>query len=121
MTEIAREAAEIRRLVPKLINAVSVTEKDMGWAGYYLTELSHALDAARRRAELAEAERDRLRALIADIEDCPRTRGTTFRADGKKSKHDTCSHGVVMYEDCFGCVHEHLLAALSESAEAKED
>ena len=48
-------------------------------------------------------------ALIAD--GCPRVHSFIYRIDGKHSKHDRCSHGIVMYDECMDCVVEAIRAA----------
>lgn len=77
---------------------------------------------ARLTAELAEARAEKEAAyavgFAAGIEaaaksatdGCDRKHATIFRADGVKSKHDQCRHGVVMYEDCIACEIEAIRA-----------
>jgi hypothetical protein len=56
-------------------------------------------------AQLTE-ERDRLRASLEAIV-CgtyPRPVGKSWFPDAGKSKHDQCTHGVMMYEVCENCL-----------------
>ena len=67
------------------------------------------------------AENERLLEVLKNIEELhiPRPLGKTFRRDGVASKHDTCAHGVLMYEECADCISEFVRAALS-SPDARE-
>lgn len=59
----------------------------------------------------------RLHGVLANIAnaDVPRPAHRLWRADGKSSKHDLCTHGLPMYEDCSSCVSEYARAALAEN------
>jgi hypothetical protein len=58
--------------------------------------------------EALQAELARVTAVLQSIAygDVPRPVGRVFRTDGANSKHDQCTHGIFMYEDCGGCVGE---------------
>lgn len=65
----------------------------------------------------AADEIEKLRAAVAVVAngDEPRPVGKVYRADGVHSKHDFCTHGNAMYEDCGQCVREYALAAIKDS------
>lgn len=44
--------------------------------------------------------------------DTPRPVGTVWRADGKLSKNDQCTHGEWMYDDCGACTAAYIDAFL---------
>jgi len=76
-----------------------------------------ALDGYRElgaRAARAEAEVERLRGYITRYlsGDYLRPVGKVFRDDGKPSKHDECTHGRAMWEDCESCIDEHFRPAV---------
>lgn len=58
----------------------------------------------------------RLHGVLANIAhaDVPRPAHKLWRADGKASKYDLCTHGVPFYEDCSSCVSDYARAALAE-------
>lgn len=71
------------------------------------------------RALLAlQAEADRMRGALEAIAegDEPRPTGKAWNTDGSPSKHDKCTHGVWMYEDCGQCVAEFARKALEGGA-----
>lgn len=43
--------------------------------------------------------------------------GSSYREDGKPSKHDRCIHDVWMYEACEGCIDAHITKALGKGSE----
>lgn len=45
----------------------------------------------------------------------PRPVGETFRDDGKPSKHDTCAHGLFMWESCENCIDAYFQSVLDET------
>ncbi len=49
--------------------------------------------------------------------DYDRPLGNRFRKDGSPSKHDTCKHGVAMWETCEACVEEHFRHVLVTAEE----
>lgn len=46
----------------------------------------------------------------------PRPIGKAWRADGKPSKNDKCTHDVWMYEDCGACIADFVDAVLKGDA-----
>lgn len=79
------------------------------------TPAAETRDEVGERIKALEAERDRLRdGIQAFLDgDVQRPVATVFRADGKPSKHDTCPHGVPMYEECEGCADVYFEALLA--------
>jgi hypothetical protein len=65
---------------------------------------------------MMDADAQRLRKRITDYlnGDYPRPAGETFRKDGVASKHDTCAHGLAMYECCENCIDAYFQAVLDE-------
>jgi hypothetical protein len=83
----------------------------------YQLSRAFAMHAAQARADalaVNDATVERLRAALAAIVegDVPRPVGKVYRGDGMPSKHDQCTHGVWMYDDCGNCVSDFALAAL---------
>lgn len=70
-----------------------------------------ATTVATLRARVTELEA----ALATIIDgDVPRPIGEYWFPDHKPSKHDKCTHGVWMYEDCGNCIAEFAIRARSE-------
>jgi hypothetical protein len=91
---------------------LAINSKGEKLNGYAQHETYIRADAVAALVSAAvDAERER---CYAAAENPDRPVGTVFRTDGKPSKHDTCVHGVVMYEDCGECVLVAILAGKGE-------
>lgn len=69
------------------------------------------------------SEREKLLELALEaIRDgnVPRPVRTPWRADGRPSKHDRCTHDVWMYEDCGSCISTYADSALRARAAGEE-
>ena len=71
----------------------------------------------------AERERDALREALQCIADGgePRPLGKSWFPDLRTSKHDQCTHGVWMYEDCGNCTSGYARAALTANHSAPQE
>lgn len=87
------------------------------------------LTRLREKRRDAEAERDALRARVAELEgalttllsgDYPRPLGERWRSDAEPSDHDRCVHGAMMNESCEACADAFIAAALTPSASPQE-
>lgn len=80
--------------------------------------------------ELAVNSHDDLQATISRLTEAlqtiadgdePRPLGKRYRSDGEPSKHDKCTHGQWMWEDCGSCVSEFARAFLATPAHSDAD
>lgn len=95
---VARVAKNLHRFV----------REDTGTPAVWSVE-GNMLTALRARVTELEA------ALATIIDgDVPRPIGEYWFPDHKPSKHDKCTHGVWMYEDCGNCIAEFAIRARSE-------
>lgn len=71
------------------------------------------------RGRLTEANEGLRKALeMISQGDEPRPLGKRYRDDGTPSKHDQCTHGSWMYEDCGSCICEFATAALATNSDS---
>ena len=112
-----RDALAARLAVPdddKLKDLLSILSAfgAVGTHSLLFRRAHHALTALRARVAGLEGA---LTTLLAG--DCPRPLGMRWRADGKPSSYDRCTHGAMMNETCKTCADAFIRAALSPSAQ----
>lgn len=84
-----------------------------------LRELTYENEFAAECGFAAADEIERLRAALETIAhgDVPRPVAVPWREN--PSKHDKCSHGLAMYEDCGECISGYACATLNPSGPSK--